>query len=150
MILVLFLILNRYKLEHFTDTEQSGESVNNEIYYDESGNMSGIKTKYMGHLDYNNQVVAEFCKNLSHLDDSNQHNLLFKDFADKLIVKKYKIIESLKDKIQELQKDDVVNDLKKINNFAIDKDDMINKQLDIIAQAEKAISNNNNVKLNVM
>ena len=153
MILVLFLILNRYNLEHFTDTKESGEfeeSDNNEIYYDESGNISGIKTKYMGKLDYNNQIVSEFCKNLNQLDDANEHNLLFKDFADKLILKKQKIIESLKDKIQELQKDDVVNDLKKINNFAIYKDDMINKQLEVIKQVENAISSNNNVKLNVM
>lgn len=146
-VLVLFLILNKYNLEGF-----DSEAVNtpaDEIYYDESGNISGIKTKYMGKLDYNNKVVSEFCKKLNNLDEPNEHNLLFKDFADKLILKKKQVIENLKKQIEELQKDEVVSDLKKMNNFAISKDDKINKQLEVIEKSKRALSSNNKVKLNV-
>lgn len=142
-VLVLFLILNKFNLEGFDSNS------NNEIFYDESGNISGVKTKYMGKLDYNNKVVAEFCKKLTQLDDPNEHNLLFKDFADKLILKKKNVIENLKKQIEELQKDEVISDLKKINNFSISKDNKINKQLEIIDQAKKAISSNNKVILKV-
>lgn len=146
-VLVLFLILNKFNLEGF-----DSEAINtpaDEIYYDESGNISGIKTKYMGKLDYNNKVVAEFCKKLNNLDEPNEHNLLFKDFADKLILKKKQVIENLKKQIEELQKEEVVSDLKKMNNFAISKDDKINKQLEVIEKSKRALSSNNKVKLNV-
>ena len=146
-VLVLFLILNKFNLEGF-DSEAVNTNTE-EIYYDESGNISGIKTKYMGKLDYNNKVVSEFCKKLNNLDEPNEHNLLFKDFADKLILKKKQVIENLKKQIEELQKDEVVNDLKKINNFAISKDDKINKQLEVIEKSKRALSSNNMVKLNV-
>ena len=97
------LLLNKYTLEGFENTDQSvdsqeGEQGKEEIYYDEAGKITGIKTKYMGKLDYNNKVVAEFCKKLNQLDDPNEHNLLFKDFADKLILKKQNIIDDLKKK----------------------------------------------------
>ena len=146
-VLVLFLILNKFNVEGF-----DSDAINtpaDEIYYDESGNISGIKTKYMGKLDYNNKVVAEFCKKLNNLDEPNEHNLLFKDFADKLILKKKQVIENLKKQIEELQKDEVVSDLKKMNNFAISKDDKINKQLEVIEKSKRALSSNNKVKLNV-
>lgn len=146
-VLVLFLILNKFNVEGF-----DSDAINtpaDEIYYDESGNISGIKTKYMGKLDYNNKVVAEFCKKLNNLDEPNEHNLLFKDFADKLILKKKQVIENLKKQIEELQKEEVVSDLKKMNNFAISKDDKINKQLEVIEKSKKALSSNNKVKLNV-
>lgn len=146
-VLVLFLILNKFNVEGF-----DSDAINtpaDEIYYDESGNISGIKTKYMGKLDYNNKVVAEFCKKLNNLDEPNEHNLLFKDFADKLILKKKQVIENLKKQIEELQKEEVVSDLKKMNNFAISKDDKINKQLEVIEKSKRALSSNNKVKLNV-
>lgn len=146
-VLVLFLILNKYNLEGFDSEALNGPA--EEIYYDESGNISGIKTKYMGKLDYNNKVVSEFCKKLNNLDEPNEHNLLFKDFADKLILKKKKVIQNLKSQIEELQKDEVVNDIKKINNFAISKDNKINKQLEVIEKSKRALSSNNKVKLNV-
>ena len=146
-VLVLFLILNKFNVEGF-DSEAINTPVD-EIYYDESGNISGIKTKYMGKLDYNNKVVAEFCKKLNNLDEPNEHNLLFKDFADKLILKKKQVIENLKKQIEELQKEEVVSDLKKMNNFAISKDDKINKQLEVIKKSKRALSSNNKVKLNV-
>lgn len=146
MVVVLFLVLNKFSIENFDDNKNNKD----EIYYDESGNISGIKTKYMGKLDYNNKVVAEFCKKLNQLDEPNEHNLLFKDFADKLIQKKQKVIENLKNDIEELQKSEVVKDLKQINNYTIKKDDMINKQLDVIEKAKVALSSNNKVKLNVL
>ena len=149
MIVVLFLVLNKFSIENFDDNKNNKNS-KNEIYYDESGNISGIKTKYMGKLDYNNKVVSEFCKKLNQLADPNEHNLLFKDFADKLIQKKQKVIENLKKDIGELQKSEVVKDLKQINNYTIKKDDMINKQLDVIEKAKVALSSNNKVKLNVL
>ena len=152
MVVVLFLVLNKFSIENFDDNKNNKNNKNNkdEIYYDESGNISGIKTKYMGKLDYNNKVVAEFCKKLNQLDEPNEHNLLFKDFADKLIQKKQKVIENLKNDIEELQKSEVVKDLKQINNYTIKKDDMINKQLDVIEKAKVALSSNNKVKLNVL
>ena len=151
-ILILFLILNNYNLENFENTlskEEVIEENNEEIYYDEAGKITGIKTKYMGKLDYNNKVVAEFCKKLNKLDDPNEHNLLFKDFADKLILKKQKIIEDLKSQIEELQKNETINDLKKINNFSIAKDDKIKKQLKAIDGAKKALASNNKIMLNL-
>jgi hypothetical protein len=146
-VLVLFLILNKYNLEGFDSDVMNVDD--EEIYYDESGNISGIKTKYMGKLDYNNKVVAEFCQKLNNVDEPNEHNLLFKDFADKLILKKKKVIENLKTQIEELQKDEVVSDLKKINNFDIIKHDNMTKQLEIIQKSKNALSSNNKVKLNV-
>ena len=143
------MILNKFTIENF-DSNSNNNTNNEEIYYDESGNISGIKTKYMGKLDYNNKVVSEFCKKLNQLDDPNEHNLLFKDFADKLIKKKQNVIENLKKDIEELQKTEVVKDLKQFNNYAIRKDDMINKQLDVIEKAKRALSSNNKVKLNVL
>ena len=50
MIVVLFLILNKLTIENFNSDSNSNSNNkdNEEIYYDESGNISGIKTKYMG------------------------------------------------------------------------------------------------------
>ena len=55
----------------------------------------------------------------------------------------------MKSQIEELQKNETINDLKKINNFSIAKDDKIKKQLKAIDGAKKALASNNKIMLNL-
>jgi vancomycin resistance protein YoaR len=100
-------------------------------------------------LNKNNNTVYKFCKKLQLYDKPTEHTLVLRNFRNEQSAKNSNIIDKLSKEIEGLQKNKVLSDVTKINDYKCKSHKKATKQIEMINKARQNIKNRNTVQLNV-
>jgi hypothetical protein len=104
---------------------------------------------YISDLGNNDSVVNLFCKKIRQLDTPNENNILYSKFYDEVILKNDKEIKDLEDKINKINKEEMMKYVDKKNLHRLKTHLNTKKQLNAIENSKKNINSNNRLILNL-
>jgi len=102
----------------------------------------------LGQLNNNTNIIYKFCKKLNLFDKPSENTLILRNFREEQSRKNKRKIKNLLNSIENLQKDKIIGDIQKINNYKCTSNNKAKKQLNIINKARQNIRNRNNVLIN--
>lgn len=102
----------------------------------------------LGQLNNNTNIIYKFCKKLNLFDKPSENTLILRNFREEQSRKNKRKIKNLLNAIENLQKDKIIGDIQKINNYKCISNNKAKKQLNIVNKARQNIRNRNNVLIN--
>jgi len=104
---------------------------------------------YIDDLSFNENTVKLFCKKLNNLNIPNENNALTKKFKQNEINKNYNIIKRLEDKINNIQRNKIDEEVYQKNMYKYITHSNAKKQLEAINSFKRNINSKNKVNVNI-